>query len=258
MDLATILGFVFAMAMVLVGAVLEGLHLSALFGPTALMIVVGGTIGATVMSHSTNDLKHLAVALKRTVKPVKLDYKGTIEYLENLATKARKSGLLALQEDVATAPHPLIARGLTMAVDGSDPDNVKEVLSAMIKIQGEELHQGAAVCDTAGGYCPTVGILGTVMGLVHIMGNLSDPDSLGPAIAVAFLATLYGVLFANVLFLPLGSKIKVIVHEESQFGEMVTQGIVGIQSGVSPRNLTERLTVYMGSHGTAKPKGGKE
>lgn len=256
MDLATLLGFAAAIALVVGGALIEGLHLGSLVGPTAFMIVVGGTLGATVMSHTSQDLKHLRAALKRTIIPVKLDYPGTIEYLENLATKARKSGLLALQEDAATAPHPLIARGITLVVDGGDPDSIEDVLSSMIKLQGEELLHGAAVCETAGGYCPTLGIMGTVMGLIHIMGNLSEPDALGPSIAVAFLATFYGVAFANLVFLPWATKIKLAVKQESRFGEMVLQGIIGIQTGASPRNLTERLTVFMGTH--AKPKGGTE
>lgn len=249
MDLVTVIGFVAAMAFVLVGALLEGLHLSALFGPTALLIVVGGTLGATVMSHTKEDLKHLGGALKQTVIPVKLDFNGTIEQIVTLAEKARRSGLLSLQEDVNNASHPLIERGLTMAVDGSDPDDVRQVLSSMTKLKEEELHHAAAVCDTAGGYCPTIGILGTVMGLVHIMGNLSDPDSLGPAIAVAFLATLYGVAFANLLFLPLGSKIKLLAHREKLYSEMITEGIIGLQTNPNPRALRERLSVYLGSHG---------
>lgn len=261
MDLATILGLVVAVAFVLVGAVMEGLHLSALWGTTAFMIVMGGTVGATIMSHSMGDLKHLAAALKDTVKPPKLDFPGTVEYLSTIAEKARKNGILSLQEDVAKAPHPIIIRGLTMAVDGSDVEAVKEVLQSMLKIKEQELHHAAAVCDTAGGYCPTIGILGTVMGMVHIMGNLSDPDSLGPAIAVAFLATLYGVAFANMLFLPLGSKIKVVAAQEAHFGEMIIQGVIGLQSGENPRNLRERLTVYLGSHvkhGKADKAAGKE
>ncbi|HYF76246.1 MAG TPA: flagellar motor protein [Symbiobacteriaceae bacterium] len=253
MDIATIIGLVGALAAVLVGALLEGLHMSSLIGPTAFMIVVGGTVGATVMSHTMSDLKHLGGALKRTIKPQKLDYAGSINHLTNLAEKARRGGILALQEDVATAPHPILQTGLTMVVDGGDPDVVKEVLSSMVKMNEDELHHAAAVCDTAGGYCPTLGIMGTVLGLIHIMGNLDQPDTLGPAIAVAFLATFYGLAFANMMFLPLGSKIKLAAHQETLFGQMLIDGILGIQTGQNPRALKERLSVYMGSHGS-KPK----
>lgn len=248
MDIVTIAGLVMGFGFVLVGAIMEGLHLDALFGPTALLIVLGGTIGATVMSHTKKDFVHLIPATKATILPPKIDFEGTTDYLVGIAERARKNGILSLQDEVAKTPHPMIQRGLTMAVDGSDPDAVKEVLQSMIKVKETELHHAAAVMDTAGGYCPTIGILGTVMGLVHIMGNLSDPDSLGPAIAVAFLATLYGVGFANLIFLPLGSKIKLLAHQEVAFGELIIAGIIGLQSGENPRNLKERLDVLLGSH----------
>ena len=247
------MGLVGALAAVLAGALLEGLHVSSLIGPTAFLIVVGGTVGATIMSHTMADLKHLGGALKRTIKPQKLDYAGSINQLTALAEKARRGGILALQEDVATAPHPILQTGLTMVVDGGDPDVVKEVLSSMIKMNEDELHHAAAVCDTAGGYCPTLGIMGTVLGLIHIMGNLDKPDTLGPAIAVAFLATFYGLAFANICFLPLGSKIKLAAQQETLFGQMLIDGVLGIQTGQNPRALKERLSVYMGSHGS-KPK----
>ncbi|MDF2627641.1 MAG: motA [Symbiobacteriaceae bacterium] len=258
MDFATLGGLAIALACVLLGAILEGLHLDSLVGPTAFMIVVGGTIGATVMSHTMQDLKHLGGAMKRTVKPLRLDYAGSIEYLASLAEKARRGGILALQEDVAKAPHPVLKTGLTMVVDGGDPDVVKDVLSAMVKMNEDDLHHAAAVCDTAGGYCPTLGIMGTVLGLIHIMGNLDKPDTLGPAIAVAFLATFYGLAFANMCFLPLGSKIKLAAHQETLYGQMLIDGILGIQTGQNPRALSERLTaVYSASHGKKKAKGEK-
>jgi len=134
-----------------------------------------------------------------------------------------------------------------MVVDGSDPDLVAEMLEAMDDMSAEEVLHSAAFMDTAGGYAPTLGILGTVMGLVTIMGNLSDPDAMGPAIAVAFLATLYGVGFANLLFLPLGSKIRAAVRQRKAYNYMLIRGVIGIQSGESPRNLREKLTIYAGS-----------
>lgn len=253
-DLVLVVGLVAALAFVLVGAILEGLHMSALFGPTALMIVVGGSLGATVMSHTKEDLKHLLAATKQAFAPKKMDWHGTIDYITELAEKARKGGILSLQQDVATAPHPLIAKGLSMAVDGADPEAIQEALGAMIKLNASELNHGAAVWETAGGYSPTLGIMGTVMGLIHVMGNLSEPDTLGPAIAVAFLATFYGVAFANILFLPLGSKIKSLSRQQSVFGEMILQGIIGLQVGTNPRFLRERLEIFMGSHGHSPEK----
>lgn len=251
MDLATIGGFLFAMIMIVVGAVLEHVQLHSMIGPSAFLIVIGGSIGATILSHTMEDLKMLGPATKMVLMPPKLDYQGMIDYLVSLADKARRNGLLSLQEDADQAKHPLVKRGLTMAVDGSDPEHVLEALESMAQMKQEEKTHASMVWDTLGGYSPTVGILGTVMGLVTIMGNLSEPDTLGPMIAVAFLATLYGVAFANLLFLPLGAKIKGAIKQEAKFDEMLIQGIIGLQSGENPRNLREKLLIYA-PHGSAK------
>lgn len=253
MDLATVGGFIFAMVMIVVGAVLEHVTLQSMIGPSAFLIVIGGTAGATMLSHSVEELKTVLGATKMTILPPKRDYHGMIETLVGLAEKARRNGLLSLQEDAESATNPLVKRGLTMAVDGADPEAVIEVMESLSEQEGEGVLHGAAVWDTAGGYAPTLGIMGTVMGLVTIMGNLSEPDTLGPAIAVAFLATLYGVAFANVLFLPLGAKIKALVKQQNRFNEMVITGISGIQSGENPRNLREKLSIYM-PHGGGKGK----
>jgi chemotaxis protein MotA len=139
-----------------------------------------------------------------------------------------------------------------MTVDGADPDRLQEVLRTVIEHEVHTMTQASMILDTAGGYSPTLGILGTVMGLVTIMRNLSEPDTLGPAIAVAFLATLYGVFFANLIFLPLGGKIKLVINQQKQFNEMIVSGLVGLQSGENPRALKERLEIYAGHSGKSK------
>lgn len=256
MDLATIGGLVVALGMIVVGAALEHVTLKSMLGPSAFLIVIGGSIGATITSHTMAELKHVPEALRMAFKPPKVDYHVMIDLLAELAEKARKNGLLSLQEDAAKADHPLIQCGLTMAVDGSDPEVVMEQLEAMGRMEAEEIEHAAAMFDTAGGYAPTIGILGTVMGLVTVMGNLSEPDSLGPAIAVAFLATLYGVGFANLIFLPLGAKVKAAIREQNKFNEIVTHGIVGLQTGENPRVLREKLLIYAGSKASRAAKGG--
>jgi chemotaxis protein MotA len=243
-DFATIGGFAVAMAMIMLGAILEHVQAGSMIGPSAFLIVVGGSAGATIMSHTLDELKLFPRVTLMAIKPTRLDYPGMIDYLVGLADKARRNGLLALQEDADNARNPLIKRGLTMAVDGSDPEQVLEALDAMLEMEKEEKLQAAMIWETCGGYSPTIGILGTVMGLVTIMGNLSEPDKLGGHIAVAFLATLYGVFFANLIFLPLGAKIKGAVKQEARFHEMLLQGIIGLQSGDNPRNLREKLSIY--------------
>lgn len=256
MDFATIGGFLFSMIMIAVGAYFEHVTLESMIGPSAFLIVIGGTVGATIFSHTMEELKMLPAALKMSLMPPKLDYNGTIDYLVGLADKARRSGLLSLQEDAESATNPLVKRGLTMAVDGSDPEHVLEALEAMTDMEKEEKIHASMIFDTAGGYSPTIGILGTVMGLVTVMRDLSEPDKLGPAIAVAFLATLYGVGFANLVFLPFGAKIKGVVKREAKFNEMVILGITGLQSGENPRNLREKLSIFAphsnGKKGKAK------
>lgn len=244
------------MLMIAVGAVLEHVTASSMIGPSAFLIVIGGSTGATIMSHTMEELKMFPKATMMAFKPPKLDYHGMIDYLVGLADKARRNGLLSLQEDADTATNPLVKRGLTMAVDGTDPEHVADALDAMAEMEKEHLMHAAAIWDTIGGYSPTIGILGTVMGLVTIMGNLSEPETLGAAIAVAFLATLYGVAFANLLFLPLGAKIKGAIKQEAKFNEMVIEGITGLQAGENPRNLREKLSVYAPHSSGKKAKGG--
>lgn len=253
MDFSTVGGFLFAMIMIVLGAYFEHVTLQSMLGLSAFLIVIGATTGATILSHAVEELKAVPASLKLILFPPKRDYHAMIEILVGLAEKARRNGLLSLQEDVDGSTNPLVKQGLTMAVDGADPDAVIEVMEALSDREAEEVLQAAAVFDTAGGYAPTLGIMGTVMGLVTVMGNLSEPDTLGPAIAVAFLATLYGVGFANVLFLPIGAKIKALIKQQNHFNEMVITGISGIQSGENPRNLREKLSIYL-PHGSAKGK----
>lgn len=255
MDLATIGGFLVAMVTIVVGAALEHVTLGSMLGPSAFLIVVGGSAGAGIISHTMEELKTVPQALKLAISPPKQDYIGMIDELCRLADKARKMGLLALQEDVEKSPNPLVRQGLMMTVDGADVDAVSEMLESMSHMDGERLKRGAAVFATLGGFAPTLGILGTVMGLVTIMGNLSNPDSLGPAIAVAFLATLYGVGVANLIYLPLGSKIKAAVNQKSHFDQMVMVGIIGLQTGENPRMLRDKLMVYTMGH--VKPAASK-
>ncbi|MGE5673676.1 MAG: motility protein A [Mycobacterium leprae] len=257
MDLATIGGFLIAVIMIVLGARLEEVTFTSivLAGRSAFLIVIGGSIGATIFSHTMGELKKLPAALKKAFIAPKFDYAGTIDYLVGLSERARRNGLLSLQDEAEQATDPIIKRGLTMAVDGANPDAVQEALEAMCDMADEELAQAAAVLETCGGYSPTIGILGTVMALVTVMNNLSTPDVLGGKIATAFLATLYGVGFANLLFLPLGAKIRAVIKQQSKFNEMVTEAITGLQSGESPRRLREKLAVYMGPG--AVPKGEK-
>jgi chemotaxis protein MotA len=255
-DIASLGGLLVAIGMIAFGAMEEHVVLKSLVGLSAFAIVIGGSIGATIISHTMEDLKLLPRMLKIVFFPPKIDFAGTADGLVTLAEKARRQGILSLQADVESAANPIIKRGLTLAVDGSDPDNVQDVLESMGDEETAELKHGAAVFETAGGYSPTLGIMGTVMGLITVMGKLDQPDTLGPSIATAFLATLYGVAFANLVFLPFGAKVKGAAARFAKYNEMIILGINGIQSGENPRFLREKLMVYVGNH--SKHKSGKE
>jgi chemotaxis protein MotA len=251
-DIASMGGLLVSIAMIAFGAYEEHVVAKSLLGLSAFVIVIGGSIGATIVSHTMDDLKLLPRMLKIIFFPPKLDFAGTADLLVSLAEKARRQGILSLQSAADSTANAVIKRGLTLAVDGSDPDNVQDVLESMSDAEIAEVKLGAAVFDTAGGYSPTLGIMGTVMGLITVMGKLDQPETLGPSIAVAFLATLYGVAFANLIFLPFGAKVKGAAHHFARYNEMIILGVVGIQSGENPRFLREKLMVYVGSHAKGK------
>lgn len=245
MALTTIIGYVLALVGIALGAYLEHVTFSSLFGPSAFLIVVVGSIGATAISHSASDLKGFLKSVRYVFVNPKLDFPGYIEKLVELADKARKNGLLALQEDAEQADNLLLQRGLTMAIDGADQEKVRAAMEFISQKELEPFEQGSAVGNTAAGYMPTIGIVGTVMAMTAVMRNLDRPETLGPSIAVAFLATLYGLLFANLLAAPWGTRMSRVAAEFRSFHEMIITGVLAIQEGENPRNLREQLEIYL-------------
>jgi chemotaxis protein MotA len=175
-----------------------------------------------------------------------------IHYLVDCAKKARKDGMLALEEEMRKAPDEFGRKAFGMVVDGVDPKIVRECLETEIDIDEEVGHSYAKVFESAGGFAPTIGILGAVLGLIHVMENLSDPSKLGGGIATAFVATVYGVAVANLIFLPMANKIKRKLHVEKERKTLIAEGVLSIQAGLNPRVLEEKLAAYAGGH--APPK----
>jgi chemotaxis protein MotA len=244
MDLTSILGLVLAFGAVVGGQVLEGGSVMALVQPTAFMIVMGGTAGAVMLAFPGKDLMAALKMVPKMFIGSGPDKVGTIILMGSLATKARKEGILALQAEIQNINDPFLKKGLEMMTDGTDPKLLRDLMETQLHFIEEEITTCTKVWESAGGFTPTVGILGAVLGLIHVMENLSDPSKLGSGIAVAFVATVYGVGFANLLFIPLGNKIKFKQKGELILREMMIEGIMAIQAGESPNFIQEKLKVY--------------
>jgi len=244
-DLSSIIGLVIGFGMLLLAFVEEGGHLTALIAPTAVMIVFGGTIGAVMVSFSMDDIKQVPKLFKIIFKEKKYEVNELIGILCDFAEKARREGLLSLERETATIDDEFLRQGIQLVVDGTDPALVRDILETQIDFTEQRHKVGADIFESAGGYSPTMGITGTIMGLVHVLGNLTDPDSLGPAIAVAFLAALYGVAFANLCFLPFGHKLKLKSKQERFMREIALEGILSIQAGDNPSIVREKLRAFL-------------
>jgi chemotaxis protein MotA len=244
-DLTTIIGIVFGLGALVGGYIWDGGHVSALLVPSAALIVIGGTIGAVVVSFPMSRLKEIGKAFGMAFKETKRDPNAIIEEIVDMATVARREGVLALEQRAQEHPNEFLKDGLMMVVDGTDPELTRQILELEIDAL-EHTHEGyAKMFEAAGGYAPTMGIIGTVMGLIHVLGNLSDPGSLGPAIAVAFTATLYGVSTANVIYLPIANKIKIRSKEQISEMELMLEGILALQAGENPQLIKKKLASFL-------------
>ncbi len=261
MDLTTIAGLLVALASLVTSVLLDNGSLLALWKPSALVLIVGGTIGATLIGVRVSDLRKLPGIFLSAFHTTKEDPQEIIERLVSMSERARREGLLALQDDVRSIDNSLMARGLQLIVDGTDPEIVRTAMETQVEISEHKSTEMAEVLSTAGGYSPTMGIIGTVMGLVQVLGHLgeSDVSELSKAIALAFLATFYGIFLANIFWLPLASKVKQNVAYEALIGRMYIAGITGLQTGEGPRALREKLEVYLSGMAKQAPsRGGGE
>jgi chemotaxis protein MotA len=251
MDLTAIFAICLSMGMILGGNALEGGHLSSLMQPTAAMIVFGGTIGATWLGATTAEVKGLFKLMKRIIRPGLADRAKLLEDILRITTIVRRDGMLAVESQLTTVQDPTLRKALQMLVDGNAGEDVKNILEMEMDMLEHHGNASAKLLESAGGYAPTVGILGAVLGLIHVMQNLSDPSKLGTGIAVAFVATIYGVGIANLLFLPLGGRLKKIVGGDTEDRAMVVAGINGIVAGANARQIGEILapfTHHAGEH----------
>ncbi|WMW82331.1 flagellar motor protein [Undibacterium cyanobacteriorum] len=242
MDRASIIGFILVLVGILAGQVLEGGHIASLLQPAAFTIVVVSTIGA-VLIQSRLPVFVRGVKMLRWIAFMPEDKsRKNVQDAMVWSVVARREGFLSLERYIDSAKDPFIEKGLKLVIDGVDPDRLKEILDVDISFYEMEQRQAIKIWDAAGGYSPTIGILGAVLGLIHVMENLSDPNKLGSGIAVAFVATIYGVGLANLLFLPVANKLKEIVSREVVRREMLADIFYSIAQGDSPRIVEERLS----------------
>ena len=243
MDPATLIGIGVSVGALLVTMVLEGSSPMAIVLLPPMLLVFGGTFGAAIAGVAMADVKKIGGWFKLALLPAKVPpVTDRITTLVTLAEKARKEGLLALEAQVKDIDDPFLKRGLQMGIDGTDPEELRAVLEGEIAAKKGEDKVAAKFFTAMGGYAPTIGIIGTVIGLIHVLENLSDPASLGPLIAGAFVATLWGVLSANLFWLPMGTKITRISDLQAAQMELLVEGITEIQAGTSPRAVRQKLT----------------
>jgi chemotaxis protein MotA len=246
MDPATLIGIALAVISLLIMMIMEGSSPMAIILMPAMILVFGGTFGAAIAGSSMADVKKIGGWFKLALLPAKVPpVSDRIATLVSLAEKARKEGLLALEAQVKDIDDPFLKRGLQMGIDGTDPEELRSVLEGEITAKKGEDKVAAKFFTAMGGYAPTIGIIGTVVGLIHVLENLSSPESLGPLIASAFVATLWGVLSANLFWLPMGAKITRISDLQGAQMELLVEGITEIQAGTSPRAVRQKLTALV-------------
>jgi chemotaxis protein MotA len=245
MDFNSIIGIAVALIAIFGGQALEGGHLGSLVQFTPLLIVLGGTLGAVLLQSPVRQFV-LGMKMSRWVfVPPLLDAATLVEHIAIWSAAVRKEGLLSLDTHVEGIDDPFVKKGLQLVLDGTEPLVLKRVREVVIDTFEDFHRQGARVWEAAGGYAPTIGILGAVIGLIQVMENLSDPAHLGNGIAVAFVATIYGVGLSNLAFLPIANKLKTLIGRQVLMREMLVDGLVGIAKGENPRLITGRLNGYL-------------
>lgn len=254
MDGLTLLGILTGFLAIIIGQMIEGGELHSLLNLPALLIVVGGTLGAVMIQTPLRTFKHAFRIVPWIFRPPEQPFEKSREQLIDLSRKSRQFGLLSLEEHLERERNPLMRQGLELLVVGVDKQTIRQVLEAEIDRCEEQDLRAAHVFESMGGYSPTIGILGAVLGLIQVMRNLAEPNELGAGIAVAFVATIYGVGLANLMFLPIANKIKSCIANQIHHDEMLVEGLVSMASGESPNMLSLKLNNYGLHHQNAKKK----
>lgn len=245
MDITSLIGPIIGIGLILGSFLMEGGEIASLIQLSAALIVFGGTLGAVVFSFSQEQLISAVMATKRVFFNQHIDQKEIIAEIVRYATKARKEGVIILEKEAKNASDPLIKLGLEAVSDGADPSLVRDLLETQLAQMEDASLSDCKVWEGAGAYSPTFGIIGAVCGLINVMKNLSDPSKLGAGIAVAFVATIYGLIGANLVFIPMNTKIKNKDHHVFIAKQMMIEGILAIQAGESPALIERKLQAFL-------------
>ncbi|MBI5746060.1 MAG: flagellar motor protein [Nitrospirae bacterium] len=254
MDILTVIGVVVGLGALVGGQALEGGSVHSILQFTAAIIVLGGTMGAVMVQFT---LPKFLEAMKLGLEAVKAPNNNAVAFIEKIveyANVVRKQGILALESKIKEIKDPFLKKGLQLLMDGTEPKLIREILEVELSFGEEHYAMAAKLFEAAGGYCPTFGILGAVMGLIHVMENLADPTKLGSGIATAFVATVYGVLTANLIFLPIAGKLKMRNRMEGISRELIIEGIMSIAAGDNPRMIQEKLEGFLTEAQKKRPK----
>lgn len=244
-DLATAIGLLLAFGCLVLSVCMEGGSLAAFINLPAAVLVCGGTIGATIICFPLSQILKLPAIARNAFLTRELNRTQMIDTMVGFAQKARREGLLVLEDDVARVDHGLLRLGVELAVDGTPQERVRDILTVEIDAMHERHQQGEQLFATMGAVSPKLGIIGTLIGVIHMLGTLTDPKQMGPALAGAFIATLYGVAFANLVALPIAAKLRVRGEEEAVFHQMILEGLMAIQSGDNPRAVEMKMRAFL-------------
>lgn len=244
MDVSTFIGIIVGFSLV-ISAIVFGGGIGIFFNLPAAMIVLGGTLGITLIRHSLNEVIGMARVVKNAFFVKMWSYEQVVDLFLDLAHKARKEGILSLDDELPNLKDEFLVKALQMAIDGIDPDSIKEILEREIDYLQERHHSGAEILETMGTFFPAMGMIGTLIGLVQMLRTMSDPSTIGPAMAVALLTTFYGAVGANLICLPMAGKLRARSKEESIIKEMIIVGVISLTMGENPRILEQKLHSFV-------------
>ena len=247
MELTTIIGFLIGVVCIAVGILVDG-SLIDFYSLSSIFIVLGGTLASTVVSYRAKSLKLLTTIYKKAFRKVEIDLNQDIEMIINIANVARREGLLALEDTMENVDNPFLKKGIMLIVDGTDTELIKTILETEVYFITSRHTEGQAMVQSMASFAPAYGMIGTLIGLILMLKNLSDPDSLGPGMATALVTTFYGVVLANLVFTPIAKKLKAQSELERLQKELYIEGLLSIQEGENPRIIRDKLTAFIARH----------